>query len=89
MTAAFVSVGRDSIAWTSSALFVDQHDRIRARMIVLGPTADVDTILAHARERAEHVAEIARRDAGPATYGQIAELIGLTRSMLAEVQRRG
>jgi hypothetical protein len=45
MTVAFLSVGRDSIAWTSSALFVDQHDRIRARIIVLGPTADVDIIL--------------------------------------------
>jgi hypothetical protein len=34
-------------------------------------------------------AALAGRDAGPATYGQVAELIGVTRDVLVALQRRG
>jgi len=43
-SAAFLAVGRDSRAWTSSSLFLDQDSRLRDRVIVMGPDVDVDVI---------------------------------------------
>ena len=50
----FVAVGRSSRAWTSSARFADEAGAVKTTMIVLGPEAEVPTVLhecAHAWSR--------------------------------------
>lgn len=42
---AFIMVGRDARAWTSSARLLDREGQGRDRVIVLGPDADVEVVL--------------------------------------------
>jgi hypothetical protein len=67
---AFLTVGHESIAWTSSAVLVDQDGRLRDRVIVLGPDADVDIVVHeiahvwHAPFQGAHQAICAQGEAG-------------------------
>ncbi len=43
--AVFLCVGTDSAGWTASSRFMDSQGRGRPRLVALGPTADVKTVL--------------------------------------------
>jgi hypothetical protein len=67
---AFLTVGHDSVAWTSSGVLVDRDGRLRDRLIVLGPDAGIDIVVHelahvwHAPFEGYHQAICAQGEAG-------------------------